>query len=106
MLDGGSLVPTVLNMLEDVPCQCPIIKDLIMNVSVSHVLKGPRYLLFNPLAAQRCVTQTGVLSLSLSGTGRGNLSIIVKGLPAVLEGMGRLVCLRGYTKTMTYLPIH
>ena len=52
---------------------------------------------FNPLAAQMCVLQTGVLSLSLSGSGGGNLSIYIKGLPAVLEGMVRLVCSRECT---------
>ena len=33
-------LPTVLNMLTDVPRQCPIIKDLIMDVSVGQALKG------------------------------------------------------------------
>ena len=33
-------LPTVLNMLADVPWWCPIIKDLILDVSVSQVLKG------------------------------------------------------------------
>ena len=44
-----------------------------------------------------CVMQIEVLFLSLSGSGRGNLSIYIKGVPAVLEGMGRLVCLTGFT---------
>ena len=38
------------------------------------------------------VMHTGVLFFSLSGSGGGNVSVFVKGLPAVLEGMGRLVC--------------
>ena len=33
-------LPTVLNMLADVPQQCPIIKDLIMDVLVGQVPKG------------------------------------------------------------------
>ena len=37
-------LPTVLNMLADVPWWCPIIKDLIMDVSVGQVLKGLQYL--------------------------------------------------------------
>ena len=45
-----------------------------------------------------CVMQTRVLLLSLSGSGGGNSSIYIKGLPAVLEGMGRLVCSTGCTK--------
>ena len=35
---------TVLNMLAGVPQQCPIIKDLIMDVVVGHLLKGLTYL--------------------------------------------------------------
>ena len=36
----ASWLPTVLNMLADVPQQCPIIKDLIIDVLVGQVLKG------------------------------------------------------------------
>ena len=75
-------LPTVFNMLAAIPQYCPIIKDLVMDVSMGHMLKGLPYL---------------HLTLSLSGSGGGNLSIH-NGLPAMLEGMGRLVCLRGCTK--------
>ena len=34
MLDGDSLLPTVLNMLADVPQQYPIVKDLVMDALV------------------------------------------------------------------------
>ena len=37
-------LPTFLNMLADVPWQCPIIKDLIVDVLVGQVLKGLQYL--------------------------------------------------------------
>ena len=37
-------LPTVLNMLADVPQQCPLLKDLVMDVSVGQALKGLRYL--------------------------------------------------------------
>ena len=37
-------LPTILNMLVDIPWWCPIIKDLVMDVSVSQVLKGLSYL--------------------------------------------------------------
>ena len=37
-------LPTILNMLADVPQQCPIIKDLVMDVSVGQILKGLQYL--------------------------------------------------------------
>ena len=39
----------------DVPWQCPIIKDLVVDVSVGQVFKGSTVSAFNPLAAQRCV---------------------------------------------------
>ena len=35
-----SWLPIVLNMLEDSPLCCPIIKNLIMDVSVNWLLKG------------------------------------------------------------------
>ena len=44
MLDRDSLAPQVLNKLSDVPWQCPIIKDLIMDVLVAQALKGLPYL--------------------------------------------------------------
>ena len=37
-------LPTVLNMLADIPQCCPIIKDLVLDVSVGYVLKGLPYL--------------------------------------------------------------
>ena len=40
----ASWLPTVLNMLTDVPQWCPIIKDLIVDVLVGQALKGLQYL--------------------------------------------------------------
>ena len=37
-------LPTILNMLADGPLQCPIVKDLVVDVLVGQVLKGLRYL--------------------------------------------------------------
>ena len=51
----GPWLPTVLNMLADVPQLCPIIKDLIMDVLVGQCAQGSAISAFNPLAAQRCV---------------------------------------------------
>ena len=59
---------------------------------------------FNTLAAQQYLLCRWFLFFSLSGGSRGNLSIYVKGLLAVLEGMGRLVCLTGYTKQCHICP--
>ena len=42
-----------------------------------------------------CVAQTRGLFLSLLGGGEDNSGIHIKGVPAVLEGMGLVVCLRG-----------
>ena len=97
-------LPTVLNTLADVPWRCPIVKDLIMDVSVGLVLKVLPYLHLPFGCPAMHVMQTGALFLSLSGGGRGNLSIYIKGLTAVLEGIGRLVCLRGCTKQCHICP--
>ena len=40
----ASWLPTVVNMLADVLRQCPIINDLIMDVSAGKVLRGLPYL--------------------------------------------------------------
>ena len=37
-------LPIVLKMLADVPHQCPLLKDLVMDVLVGQALKGLRYL--------------------------------------------------------------
>ena len=50
------------------------------------------------MAAQRCIVQTRVLFLSLSGSVRGNLKAYREGLPVMLERMVRLVCSGGCTK--------
>ena len=66
---------------------------------VGQVLKGLSYLhltLWQP--SDMCAMPTGVLFLGLSGSGRGNSNIYVKGLPAVLEITGQLVCSTGFTK--------
>ena len=39
--------------------------------------------------------QIRILFLSLSGSGEGNLSVYMKGIPVMLERMDRLVCLTG-----------
>ena len=51
-------LPTVLNMLEDVPWHCPLIKDLIINVMGSQVLKGLPYLHVTLCCSEICVVQT------------------------------------------------
>ena len=59
-------LPPVLNMLADVLQQCPLIKDLFMNVSVGQVLKGLPYLhLTLWLLSDVCYTDRGSLPQSV-----------------------------------------
>ena len=58
-------LPTVLNMLADVPKCCPIIKDLVIDVLVGHVLKGSAMSAFNPLVVQRCMLHRQGFSFSV-----------------------------------------
>ena len=93
LLDGGSLSPTVLNMLAVIPWQCPIINELVIDVLVGLVLKGLQYLHFTLwLLSNACNADRGSLPKSFQAVSGGNSSIYIKGLPAVLEDMGRLVC--------------
>ena len=90
-------LPTHLNMLADIPWWCPIINDLIMDVSVGQVLNGLQHL---HLTLWQLSDVYYIIRGSLPWSVRwwwGNLSIYIKGLPAVLEGMGRLVCSTGLT---------
>ena len=58
-----SWLPPVLNMLADVPQQCPLIKDLIMDVSEGQVLKGLPYLhLILWLLSDVCLCRQGFSS--------------------------------------------
>ena len=60
------LLPTVLNILADISWWCPIRKDLIMDVSVGHVLKGLPYLhLTLWLLSIVCYTDKGSLPQSI-----------------------------------------
>ena len=43
-------------------------------------------------------------NLGLSGSGGSNRNICIKGLPAVLERMGWLVCSTGFTKQCHLCP--
>ena len=95
---------TVLNMLADIPWQCPVIKYLIVDVSVGKVLKGLPYLhLTLCLLSNVCYADRGSLPQSVRQLW-SNFSIYIKGLPAVLEGMGRLVCSTGCTKQCHLCP--
>ena len=63
---AGLWLPTVLNMLEDIPQCCTVTKDLIMDVSVGQVLKGQPYLHLNVwLLRYMCYIYKGSLSQSV-----------------------------------------
>ena len=88
-------LPNVLNMLEGVPCECPIVKDHIRDVFGRLGAQGSAIDAFNPLAVQRCVVQTSTLFLSLSGGGEhlkylqqiSTSSVGKNGKTGVLEGV-------------------
>ena len=97
-------LPTVLSMLADVPRQCPIIIDLVVVVLVGQALKGLWHLhLTLWLLSDVCYANKGSLPQSVRQWG-GNSNVYIKGLPAVLEGVGWLVCLTGFTKQCHLCP--
>ena len=98
ILNRGSLASHSSQHVAGIAWHCCIIKDLVIDVLVGHMVKGLPYLIFNPLAAQMSVVLKGALFLSLSGSGGDNSSVYVEGLPAVLERMERLVYLSWFTK--------
>ena len=65
--------------------------------------QGSAITAFNPLAAQRCLLCSWVLFFNPPGSGGDDSSIYEK-LPAMLKGMGRLVCSRGYSKQCIFCP--
>ena len=77
--------PSVLTMLEDIPHECPIIKDLVRDVPVDWVLKGlpSLHLTLWLLSDIHCIDKGSLLSLS--GSSRCQSNIYKKGLLAILE---------------------
>ena len=104
MLAGGSLAPHSSQHVSRHSSAVPHHKQFHCGCLGRPGTQGSALSAFNPLAAEQCVLCRQGFSSSLSGSGGGNLSIYVKGLPAVLEGMGRLVCLTGCTKQCHLCP--
>ena len=104
MLDGGSLAP---HNSQHVPTYSLVVfhhKRYRHGCFGRPCVEGSALSAFNPLAAQRCVLCKQVLFVSLSGSCGSDSSIYIKGLPAMLEGMGRLVCLTGCIKQYHKAP--
>ena len=103
-LDGGPLASHCSQHVGRLSCQVSYHKRTCQGHFTILGSKGSAINASNPLAAQRCVVQTGVLFLNLIGSGRGNLSIYDKDLPAILERMGRFLCSRKHDQTMPFFP--
>ena len=70
-------LPTILNMLADIPQQFPVIKDLIVDVSVCQVLKGLQYLHITLWQLSDVLCRQGFSSLvcqAVEGTTRASTS--------------------------------
>ena len=104
MLDGGSLASQSSQHVGRCSLALSHHKLSIVDVLKGQVPKGLPYLHLTLGCSEMCVAQAGVLFLSLSGSGKGNLRIFIKGLPAVSEGMGKLTFLRGCTKQCHICP--
>ena len=98
-------LPTVLNMLADVPQQCPIIKDLVMDVSVGQALKGLRYLhLTLWLLSDMCYADRGSLPWSVRWWGQ--IKCLCQGSTSSAGRNGLVGVLDRVYQTMPSLPLH
>ena len=99
-------LPTVLSMLEDIPQQCPIIKDLIMDVSVGQALKGLQYLhLTLWLLSDVCYADKGSLPQSVRQW-QGQLKCLCQGSTNSAGGSGLVGVLDRVYQTMPSLPLN
>ena len=99
-------LPTVLNMLADVPRWCPIIKDLIMDVLVGQVLKGLWYLhLTLWLLSDVCYADRGSLPQSVRQWW-GQLECLHQGSTSSAGRNGPVGVLDRVYQTMPSLPLN
>ena len=99
-------LPTVLNMLADVPQQCPIVKDLVMDVSVGQALKGLRYLhLTLWLLSDMCCTDRGSLPQSVRQW-QGQFECLCQGSASSAGRSGLVGVLDRVYQTMVSLPLN
>ena len=81
-------LPTVLSMLADIPQQCSIVKDLVVDVLVGQVLKGLRYLhLTLWLLSDVCNVNKGSLPQSVRQW-QGQLEHLCQGSTSSAGGSG------------------
>ena len=93
-------------MLADVPQQCSIIKDLVMDVSVGQALKGLQYLhLTHWLLSDVCYTDKGSLPQSVRQWW-GQLECLHQGSTSSAEGSGLVGVLDRVYQTMPSLPLN
>ena len=97
--------PTVLNMLADVPWQCPIIKDLVV-VLVCQVLKGLRYMhLTLWLLSNMCYADRGSLPQSVRWW-QGQLKHLCQGSTSSAGRSEPVGVLNRVYQTMPSLPLN
>ena len=99
-------LPTVLNMLADVPWWCPIIKDLVVDVSVGQGLKGLQYLhLTLWLLSNVCYVDRGSLPQSVRQWWR-QLECLCQGSTSSSGRNGPVGVLNRVYQTMPSLPLN
>ena len=97
MLDGGSLASHPSEHVGRCPSAVSHCKRSHCGCFSQPGSQGSAISAFNPLAAQWCVLCRQGFSSSVCQAVGGNSSVYIKGLSAVLEGIGRLMCSTGFT---------
>ena len=95
-------LPMVLYMLVYILHCYPVVQNIFMDVKGDWLLKGSVITTFNPGCSDICVVQARVPFLSVSGSGRDNLSIWQK-FPAILDGNGPIGVLQRVYQMMPFL---
>ena len=99
-------LPTILNMLADVPQQCPIIKDLVMDVSEGQALKGLQYLhLALWQLSDMCYANRGSLPQSVRQW-QGQFKCLCQGSTSSVGKNGSVGVLDRVYQMMPSLPLH
>ena len=93
-------------MLADIPRWCPIVKDLVVDVSVGQVLKGLRYLhLTLWLLSNVCYANKGSLPWSVRQW-QGQLEHLCQGSTSSAGGSGLVGVLDRVYQAMPSLPLN